>query len=749
MSGALEGAKWDSHRRPSVPERSPLQKLEGKLDDISKEEKRARILEMELAAQEKAEAEVRARRARDAAAKQQRNVSGPVSGPNRNGNGPNRTASTRRHVSMPAQSQPRPKSPLLGEVDGSDDGIGYDISDPWDPTAARAPPPSGDNRLSSGSQRQANRLSFTDEHAAPTRIPSIKGKEPAGVARGMGSFRDRSGGARAQNGAQQNTQGIARKPIQGPTGLGLYGAGVEDAPRASRSPGDDISRYDSRRLSKDLPPTPRGATNNAPEKSRDSRGILAAQQEMENQRLTQGQTTRGFDHLQPQPFDPPAAHSQHLLTPSRSISQTQTSQDSHHLPDVFSHEAPDRRYIAPPMLEEWRASPIGLLLAEDLDLDVPQRTSSGTKKAWWEESSSSRRRRSGSQADAFDGHVDEPSGQTSFNPPLYLKCGPLLRYTGLRRDKSRVGKEREIWRGTVLIVTIDEQSSYQKPPVLRMFKQPMDLLPPPPAEVDADDFNDAYVDPIEGQIKVSRSGKTLYVKPIDEIPENEDLSRVEDDSGLFQATPIAVNNNGQKTSRIQKKDGEKIGKMKEIPAVRLHAERGVTFWRFNLEIELGANQARIAYRINRGPAVGFWVPGKGETMNMMFHSCNGFSLSVNSKEFCGPDPMWRDVLNNHQTRPFHVMLGGGDQIYNDAVMRETTLFKQWTESKNALQKHKASFSLELQNELEQFYLDRYSMWFSQGLFGMATSQIPMVNIWDDHDIIDVSSASCHCVIKLY
>lgn len=28
------------------------------------------------------------------------------------------------------------------------------------------------------------------------------------------------------------------------------------------------------------------------------------------------------------------------------------------------------------------------------------------------------------------------------------------------------------------------------------------------------------------------------------------------------------------------------------------------------------------------------------------------------------------------------------------------------------------------------------MWFSQGLFGLANSQIPMVNIFDDHDIID-------------
>jgi hypothetical protein len=42
----------------------------------------------------------------------------------------------------------------------------------------------------------------------------------------------------------------------------------------------------------------------------------------------------------------------------------------------------------------------------------------------------------------------------------------------------------------------------------------------------------------------------------------------------------------------------------------------------------------------------------------------------------------------------------------------------------------------MQEELEQFYLNRYAMWFSQGLFGMSNSQIPMLNIWDDHDIID-------------
>jgi hypothetical protein len=47
-----------------------------------------------------------------------------------------------------------------------------------------------------------------------------------------------------------------------------------------------------------------------------------------------------------------------------------------------------------------------------------------------------------------------------------------------------------------------------------------------------------------------------------------------------------------------------------------------------------------------------------------------------------------------------------------------------------------TFPEEMHNELEQYFLDRYSMWYSQGLFGLAVTQIPMINIWDDHDLID-------------
>jgi hypothetical protein len=225
---------------------------------------------------------------------------------------------------------------------------------------------------------------------------------------------------------------------------------------------------------------------------------------------------------------------------------------------------------------------------------------------------------------------------------------------------------------------------------------------------------------------------------VEDLPAGVDLSRKENDKGLFEekrSSPAQQRDaNGGQAPPIL--DGEQVGKVRQIQGSRLFAERGVTFWKFNIEIELGSQQQRIAYRINRGPAIGFWVPAAGENMNIMFHSCNGFSLAVDPNTFSGPDPLWRDVLNSHQTRPFHVMLGGGDQLYMDAATVQTTFFSEWAVERNPHHKNHTEFSEEMQDELEQFYLDRYSMWFSQGLFGMATSQIPMVNMWDDHDIID-------------
>ncbi|KAK8908809.1 hypothetical protein QC760_003156 [Botrytis cinerea] len=424
--------------------------------------------------------------------------------------------------------------------------------------------------------------------------------------------------------------------------------------------------------------------------------------------------------------------------------------DHHNLGEIFHHhhnyEPGNGLYAPSQRLTEWKKGEKALLAGALLDLeDEASESDVGPKGAWWEAGPSRKRSVKQKKAEAYDGEYDDSNAPTRFKPPLFLKCGPLLRYHGIRTEKTSSRSvargplpEREVWRGSVMIVTQDSSSSYELAPTLRLFLQPVDLLPPPPAQVDGQDLDPEYIDPIAGLTKVGRDGRTLYTRPVEHLPEGQDLSKVETDKGLFESHRSNLDGGAdtKRARKTQQYDGEKAGKFKEVRGFRLHADKGFTFWRFNIEVELRSKQQRIAYRINRGPATGFWVPARGQAMNIMFYSCNGFTMDVHPNDFSGPDPLWRDVLNTHQTQPFHVMLGGGDQLYNDHMMQRTTLFKEWLNIKNPLRKEALPFTPEMQDEMEHFYLDSYCMWFSQGLFGVANSQIPMINIFDDHDIID-------------
>lgn len=308
--------------------------------------------------------------------------------------------------------------------------------------------------------------------------------------------------------------------------------------------------------------------------------------------------------------------------------------------------------------------------------------------------------------------------------------------------------EKVTWRGSIMIVTQDSKSVYEPAPTLRLFSQPMDLLPPPPVVVNGDDEGSQlppeYVDPTAGLMKLGRDGRPLYVKPVEHTEEELDLSHVEDDDGIYElsASILDFSSEGVKqpmpANRVHTVDGEVAGAYKELTGIRLYADldRDVTFWRFNIEVELGEAQQRIAYRINHSPALGFWVPAKSQMMNMTFHSGNGFTPGVDTNKFCGPDPLWRDILNEHQTRPFHVVIGGGDQIFNDKVTAESIHFQDWLKIKDLGDQYNMPFDPEFRAELESLFLKNYLTWFSQGLFSLVGSQIPMVNMWNDHEILE-------------
>jgi hypothetical protein len=180
-----------------------------------------------------------------------------------------------------------------------------------------------------------------------------------------------------------------------------------------------------------------------------------------------------------------------------------------------------------------------------------------------------------------------------------------------------------------------------------------------------------------------------------------------------------------------------------IDGLRLFEDPKAAFWRFSLTLPLEDYEARWSYTIPglRYPDGGeihspwdFVVPSRTQSMRLMFHSCNGFSVGTDMDAWLGPN-LWNDVLRVHAQKPFHVMIGGGDQIYNDGIRVDGPL-KEWTSISNPHKRRTHPFDNDMRARCDEYYFANYVRWYATEPFKEANGRIPQINIWDDHDIID-------------
>ncbi|KAI8379406.1 uncharacterized protein BYT42DRAFT_568689 [Radiomyces spectabilis] len=166
------------------------------------------------------------------------------------------------------------------------------------------------------------------------------------------------------------------------------------------------------------------------------------------------------------------------------------------------------------------------------------------------------------------------------------------------------------------------------------------------------------------------------------------------------------------------------------------------FWRFELRLPL-INESQVATYSCSGvqKEYSFHLPTVEESMRFMFYSCNGFSdIPQELKDKFGEKtaPLWQDVLDRHEVMPFHVMIGGGDQLYQDRLMKEDFM-KPWREEKDPKIRMAMQLPATMRDGLEHFYFWNYVQNFGfkdNPVVAFAFASIPSVNMWDDHDIID-------------
>ncbi|KAI8466328.1 MAG: hypothetical protein J3K34DRAFT_485023 [Monoraphidium minutum] len=181
------------------------------------------------------------------------------------------------------------------------------------------------------------------------------------------------------------------------------------------------------------------------------------------------------------------------------------------------------------------------------------------------------------------------------------------------------------------------------------------------------------------------------------------------------------------------------GACTKVPGSCLDTYSEWNFWRFDLEVPMGDKQKRVDYEVEGAPQGGsFYVAGRDQAWHWGYYSCNGFTPDVPRGDvdavWRGLQPLWRDVLERHAACPMHVLVGGGDQLYNDDVLKSPAL-APFLESP-AEARASWAWSRDMKRDVEAYYFHHYSVHFTYGLIGEALRSIPQIMTWDDHDIFD-------------
>ena len=269
-----------------------------------------------------------------------------------------------------------------------------------------------------------------------------------------------------------------------------------------------------------------------------------------------------------------------------------------------------------------------------------------------------------------------------------VKCGPLINYRRI---------ERSMWFGSVLIVTRGGSQEGNFEPELKLRR----------AKGASNGENGLghtlHSIDVDGVVSAVSSTETRSEGPI----------TIESDAGA------------------------------KVKGVKLYADLQNVFWRFHIQVEMEEAETHWEYEIpglrfppktKKTDKQSFFVPARNQSMRIMFHSCNGFSVGTDEAAWSGP-ALWNDVVRVHKETPFHVMIGGGDQIYNDGI-RVSGPLQPWSAMPNPKKRRDFKFPETLRKACDNYYVANYIRWYSTEPFASANGQIPQLNLWDDHDIID-------------
>lgn len=183
-------------------------------------------------------------------------------------------------------------------------------------------------------------------------------------------------------------------------------------------------------------------------------------------------------------------------------------------------------------------------------------------------------------------------------------------------------------------------------------------------------------------------------------------------------------------------------KEQKVEGEVLQTVLGCKFWKFPMVLALKEIEQEIKYTVGKAGGKenyknSFFIPEAGAACHWAAQSCSGFSSHVDQGQWGGIAPLWKDLLAKHDAKPFHLVVGGGDQIYCDSVFKIPEL-AEWMGrlDKGVMPDEAGIFTEERRAAAEKYLLELYLSHFAEEGLGEALARIPHLMIWDDHDIFD-------------
>ena len=217
------------------------------------------------------------------------------------------------------------------------------------------------------------------------------------------------------------------------------------------------------------------------------------------------------------------------------------------------------------------------------------------------------------------------------------------------------------------------------------------------------------------------------------------------DSQTWRVSALVVVDANDKPKLTFSVDGQ--AKQNAAAPVLLTTMLNQVVLRFDFDVPRPASKSEgtVDYEV-AGTKSTFYCPGQKTSLQMAYASCNGFSSASAVKSVpkdSTPLDRWQDLLKKHKRDSerggglhFHLMLMGGDQIYGDSVFTSIPELQNWQHLSESEQK-KFVPSPGLAAQIDQHYFrDIYCTRWAADPVAKAMASIPMLMMWDDHDIFD-------------